>query len=1527
MGRACDCCGDDEALCKNGISCLSCFGEGCSYISEIDIEDAISIIVLNHNIDDRTKNNCDGDDCDFVDARYDIYIGPQFSLASVGVTDNSILSNKKDELKYSTKIGTTAPFRDSSSCSDFDPVCKCVLNRYIEVYEDRVYVTPSDGKRREHPRYIFSGDQEYTGTFGACLDCSQEIQKEGYAVISSTRNKCNELGGQFIFSDDCEVPESKYTTDYMRFYSRQGESDRFYQAAKNYVDSLDYLHVWDYSDPIYSNFTKKSLNNQDSFDLFTEKKPSFHDYKFFKDGGNMKSRYLTYYFDDCDDSNRFDYNFNHSFPSIYGGCSNVGQSLVAIYGRSASIRGYHDGGWFDGIGASKATIVARMPIFDEELETKLGEYNAFDKSNEKVILEGETSRFKIAAFLDGEDPPEEILGFKFKRDRAISNWQCQLWSAIACAFEPPPYNYVRRPFTGSDFSYDLYNPPLQYWYYYYDGKGDEFSKLEYVQFGVGNYTLFYMEPIERYYGSYSGARACIEAPSDYKHAVRTSSIGNIRYFSDCLPILSTAYAHCENCYFYTYYNEETNKPVPFVNFDYYLGFPDSGQGQIEYLHPTFDPSIEPEIPGQSRTKVSVTIAATSEKAVEYLRKVINDDANIEDCESDLCRNFRYSRVGQTLVGSIDLKEEIKYALNNEDEDGNNPNIIIYDKQIIQDINTENCNTLPYFNEQSYSWRWSNSDAGYERIPSSNYGLKITRQGVGVYLSSDSVFHGKVFSYNGIIKTYDAEDENGGLVFFIDVYNSDDYYTSKTMRDIRTTLFYTQYLRNPSEYYECASCSVEELKDLETDHRKQFKGFELLRQCNANACCILQENIGEYKLKITRPELDYEGKEPALYKHYYVFNYYNRNNAFYSDEVKLPNIEPIEYTINIVSDGGQQYSCSFTSDDLDEQYLTTGMEDLFSCFNPENEYCKRLFLTYILGGFYLSYGGGVGVTSGRYTYNYNPRGWRESAPWYLVNDEALKPDCLYDLLLSSPRPDSTNCSTCFATQYLATFEEYDGVGVIGNIISGKMYGNVVSNVISDDPYIYKDDNQCMWYLPCTAYSPPATLNQIKCGGLHADATCGVIGSQLGSLELPIFKSIPDPASDCLLTQQIGTYTHYHSEAGSTSYEMDGYCNPEQDFDNCRSDHALKKTTTTEWLEKSMGRACGGMVSLPYTLQGGVCQNEDQLWKREISPDPRERYNRDTYVLRLKDAEYKSGELELDFSKAQEMQDGDGNTFFYIQGESIESFFDTSKIEMGNAVELVRDAYQEMIEASTDYGLRIIGADTVELGTGLELRYSFIGKSQIKLQLIYPVFLQGYSVDYIGKTLDIFGSRRCVDDCCTEYEYDPPAIGYNLSDGSCPYGGEGVDGSIKNAEGYNTGFDYWRKTAFYNAAAATVPESYKINKITMRGIQVVINCANFESLDNIETLISDSADNDQNFDFIVDAGPRIVTVVQQLQLPIPLSCFPNNLVFFDRNEGNELCPAAASTSYYGEQTFKTQDSLYNRYTPYTPIQTELIRDELQ
>ena len=1506
MGRACDCCGDDDVFCDRGNFCLSCYGEGCSDISEIDIEDTISIIVLNHNIDDKTKNACYSDDCDFVDARYDIYIGPDFSLAGQ-ITDNSILNNKKDELKYSTKIGTTAPFRDSSSCSDFDPVCKCITPQYFKSSSGGV---DYDGTKYSRTKPCLTDEltDDLFGSYDLLIDEETGEPIEGYIVrCNVSLSYCDSIGGQFIFEEnpeDCnctpptpQIIEAAYVAD-VGSYSPCDSTDydlieselEQYIPVKNEENCLEYVYT----------LNEDASDFSIRIDLIERLSEVEADYNWSQEeADDFFVGQLGY------TVNTSPYGFPpYKYYAIPGTCSTDG-SLVPDRFDDGNISLYNTKSnfWFE-------------PTDDEPLE--LGWY-AFDiPSTYQVAEVNAPKRNELDADAIADAVEEFVNSVRKTKDISIFGKGCDIynynmyidgtrrwWRNDKC--NENYTNYTAYDVVGggggiSGGGNQNFKPDIS------QGRPDPIypDETEYrvaiykpVYEKVPNNTLFQygdgIEVVDTIVGSFDEYRIEI-TPYVHKNGIESAVDVEVDYIQ-----------YCTNCYFSNDFIGIATK------------IPDE-------LSQTFDPSIEPEIPGQSRTKVSVTIAATSEKIVEYLRKVINDQAYVKDCQGDLCGNIR--RYAENLVGSIDLKEEIKYALDNEDEDGNNPNIIIYDKQIIQDINTENCDTLPYLDDQDYYWRpvQGSNPLEYERVPSPSTAIKLkaTRLGVGVYLSSDSVFNGKVFAYNGVIKTYDQ-----GLVFFRENYNSDDFYTSKKMRDLYIRY---SYYRNPSEYYECDSCTFEELKDLEAEYRQQFKGFKLLKQCALNVCCTLQENIGEYKLKIIRPELDYEGKEPALYKHYYVINDYSFNNTanpFYSYEVKLPDIQPIKYNINIFSDGGQEYSCSFTSDALDGQYLGTGTEGLVDCFNPENEYCKSLLLLPILSSFYLSGSGqlnAVGLTSARYTYfrdnRYNMSYWKiYNLPLYLLDDEELRPDCLYDLRLYSPRPDNTTCYTCFATQYLATFEEYDGVGE-GDIISGTMYGNVVSNVISDNPYIYKGGNQCMWYLPCTPYPSHATVNQIRCGGLYADGACGVIGTQLSSLELPIFKSIPDPASDCLLTQQIGTYTHYHSEAGSTSYEMDGYCNPEQDYSNCKNSPALKKTTTTEWLEKSMGRACGGMMSLPYTSLETVCQNEDQLWKWEISPDPRERYNRDIYAFRLKYAEYKSGELELDFSKAQEMQDGDGNTFFYIQGESIGSFFDTSKIDMGNAVELIQDKYQELISTYSNQNLRIIGDDVVELGTGLELRYSFIGNSQIKLQLIYPAFLQGYSVDYIGKSLDLFGSRRCVDDCCTEYEYDPPSVAFTdpYTGSSCGYGGEGVDGSIKNAEGYNTGFSYWRRTAFFSAAAATVPDSYNINDITMRVIQVVVDCVRFESLDDIEALISSSA-YDQSTSFFITGGPRILSVSSQIRLPIPFSCYPTALVPSDHVEGNELCPAAA-TNWGSLRTFTTQASLINNYTL---IQTELIKDE--
>ena len=181
-------------------------------------------------------------------------------------------------------------------------------------------------------------------------------------------------------------------------------------------------------------------------------------------------------------------------------------------------------------------------------------------------------------------------------------------------------------------------------------------------------------------------------------------------------------------------------------------------------------------------------------------------------------------------------------------------------------------------------------------------------------------------------------------------------------------------------------------------------------------------------------------------------------------------------------------------------------------------------------------------------------------------------------------------------------------------------------------------------------------------------------------------------------------------------------------------------------------------------------------------------------KIKNSEYKGGKFTLNFKDAEEHIDELGS-FFIIRGPSLGQLFDIDKIDLSfidgpslddHLAETFNVSYYENKNRYTQPNL--IGVETVPLSSGMEFRYRIID-GNVAYSLTYPISLSAHKVTQLGKSIDVFGRMRCVDDCCTEFEYDPPTVSRERPDATtCTLAGEGVDGSIQNSEGLNSGWEF-------------------------------------------------------------------------------------------------------------------------------------------
>lgn len=836
------------------------------------------------------------------------------------------------------------------------------------------------------------------------------------------------------------------------------------------------------------------------------------------------------------------------------------------------------------------------------------------------------------------------------------------------------------------------------------------------------------------------------------------------------------------------------------------------------VSPTFDPSVQsPNIPDAARTKISVTIAATSEEAVNKFRNFVNSFENT--CASQVCF---YSKQDKFIP-----KKEILTAIDNGD-------VIIYDKDLLRKYHDISCGTLEYYYVHDGRYRWW-GDIGFELYPSSVSGY-VNNNNTMFALYSEKNFYGSFDSM--MFKIIDdrirrtsshtlygpnaASPRGGGPYNTVNPNKVFDYdFTSSTYQDYR------------------------EYSTQETRHRA-FDSIIIGHQKD-DPCCSLTKNIeeGKYSIEIDLGTPDYGGKEPAFYEYYYHF---------------APT-EEITYTLT-ASNG---HTCEFTSTQLDRHELPECLVRSYSSYS-----------NYIY--YKVDYGNNLNVFNS--IDQFSSVGFFYSADYYnadyLVYHEQLMPDCKYDLRITHRLFDENeyNCNNFI---YFAGGGGSSGAKIFNTYIKPwegetlSQNGNVANTtIIRGTQYGYNQKvyqiyeqsiepghlNKCVW---STGYTfSRLEPGDTRCGYLNVYAECGFEHSEIASEEIPISIAINNPGATCsqkLSSQRLSTYKLYYG-AGEAEPE-EGYCNQQEPPGNanfywpggysssywrgCKTGNVLKKATTTEWLEKSMGKACGGMINIVG----------DKIVQHTVSPDPRERHNREVEVLRIKNSEYKGGKFTLNFSDAEEHTDELGS-FFIIKGPSLQQLFDTSKINLSFIDGPSLDDYLAESFNVSNYGKtsvygepNFIGVETVPLSSGMEFRYRIIG-GQVAYSLTYPISLSAHNVTELGKSIDVFGSARCVDDCCTEYEYDPPVVSRELPanvasipDGgtmTCRFGGEGVNGSIQNSEGLNAGWEYFRHTALLQKVADNIPDSYDLRGFEIGVYSRTTSCASFIS--SLETLFTDT-----------------------------------------------------------------------------------------
>ena len=256
------CCGGEGLGCyPYNAPCKKCYEGGCAELGEIvedlPFEDFIAVIFLVHNEDqpEETYNQWTGPmesihsetsntglradplfkqtPGEFRPVIYDIYIGPYYYSDeltgpyyipdlygddfAVGIEGSPTATSRSEALEFGVKIGQTAEFKDSFSCTDFDAKCKCIGGHETDPpgsYEKRPrgnvtmgpftkylangrtttyyfdafrspYITPDMSVTR-YEGYIIHGDVRKS----ACADCLflMMIMKRWYQCACSEKN-------------------------------------------------------------------------------------------------------------------------------------------------------------------------------------------------------------------------------------------------------------------------------------------------------------------------------------------------------------------------------------------------------------------------------------------------------------------------------------------------------------------------------------------------------------------------------------------------------------------------------------------------------------------------------------------------------------------------------------------------------------------------------------------------------------------------------------------------------------------------------------------------------------------------------------------------------------------------------------------------------------------------------------------------------------------------------------------------------------------------------------------------------------------------------------------------------------------------------------------------------------------------------------------------------------------------------------------------------------------------------------------
>jgi hypothetical protein len=1342
MGRACDCCGDD-VVCDDITPCQSCYDDSCGETDELNIDDYVSVIVMAHNIDDDEKNNCIDDDCDFVDVPFDIHIGPYFG-SDIG-ENSKYVNKKKGELDHATKIGQTAPFVDSEACGGFDPVCKCITPYYL-VYDNGTVTIDGELIPISKEYYNF-GNRRNIPSLGLPdrNDDRYAGNYEGYIVYRNyAKSDCDRIGGQFVFDSDCkQKPTPSFTSAFEYAFLLWPEYLYSSFLAWNRPDTAIVMEHTLPPDDIYSFFDNPSGSYPINPTEWHENDPRFSSV-ILVDGRETQLRYY--------DASL--YSFSHGYGPA----------------EEAYTKGfYYSGALINTIEIDENTIEQYyqtiLSVDIDSIAANGGEYG---------ITIGEAAQV-LPPFTATYNDGKTITSFYEDAPQIFIDGSPV--GAHDVYFEATQFGAVFPP----TFSRAQQHPEN-------DGR---FPVIAITNNKTGEIYRPRLILVENRFENNAFTNRFTYETSD---EIRSSSSGD-KYTAVEEDSFFTSWRAA-----YKIYGRNAFGIYPHSRASALLT-------RLPDLSPTFDPSIQsPNVPSSSRTKISVTIAATSEAAVNKLRSSIS--AANPRCEGFCGYNYYDGRSS----GSADyndsnnrwkIEEEIRYALDNDQ-------VIIYDKAELFEKHSEFCKAFPDYAASSAFY----GNAGvpnyyYQPVAAQSY------NDMAIYLNSETPFNGGVEIYNFSIR---GDVLSGPTTARHDIDR--DRNISSKLDTAKLRLNDNNNKISPLVFYDVDDPA--ELEDAEKEYLREFYAFKMFDVCPIDYCCTLKEELENYSLEIDLGQNDYGGKEPAFYEYYYHF---------------APT-EEITYTMT-ASNG---HTCEFTSTQLDRGELP---ECLF----------QRDYRTGYSTSLPIYYKVDYGKNGGRFHTSidqFNSVGFMSNDD-YLIDDERLMPDCKYDLkIVHSPRADENpyGCDNragysrfSAGTTYIKPWEGEESA-INTTIIQGTQYGAVETDSYPFEPYIFSDGSnpsRCKWRV---GYDPnlwEAEEGDIRCGNIHTIKYCGFLNTGIGSMQIPIVQSINDPASTCrtkVTASRIATYTGYYA-VGEAAPE-DGYCDERGPRDSayypgCKEGNVLKKATTTEWLEKSMGKGCSGMITYEriYGSDAREIESERKIVQYTVFPDPRERHNRDIEVLRIKNSEYKGGKFTLNFKDAEEHTDELGS-FFIIRGPDLAQLFDTGKIDLSFIDGPSLDDHLAETFNTSHYGKtrpyslyienqpNLIGVETVPLSSGMEFRYRIIG-GNVAYSLTYPISLSAHNVTQLGKSIDVFGRMRCVDDCCTEFEHDPPIV----SRGACTLAGEGVGRSIQNSEGLNSGWEFHRRTALFQKVADNIPDSYNVRNFDLGVYSRTTSCDSFIS----------------------------------------------------------------------------------------------------